>query len=366
MPKIFALKQCEDWGTNLKNKILRFAKQPFTLWWYFTLSTFIISILTGMIMGFVFIVLSIKFGFTDHMRGAGPLGMSVTTSAVLSTFITTYIGRRFLEPIDRMSKATQTVAKGDFNMALSTDKLLHPLKNMYQNFNTMVKELASIETLRSDFVNNVSHEFKTPLAVIEGYAMLLQSKDLSDEERNYYLDMIIQSTHQLTNLTTNILMISKLENQGEFALKSSYALDEQLRQALLLLENSWSEKDLELDLDIEENVQYYGQADLMMQVWLNIIGNAIKYSYNSGYLSVSLNKENNRIHVAVQDTGIGMDEDTKKRIFDKFYQGDNSRSSDGAGLGLPLVKEILDLNQGEIEVTSARNEGTTVNIYLPL
>lgn len=190
-------------------------------------------------------------------------------------------------PISRLREATKEVAKGNFNVQLYENIKIEEFREMAKDFNKMVQELQGIETLRTDFVTNVSHEFKTPITAIEGYAALLQNLDLPAEEREEYAGKIISSTKQLSMLTNNILKLSKLENQEIIIEKTEFSLDEQIRQALLLLEPQWSGKQLDLEIQLAET-GFYGSEELLMQVWINILGNAVKFSREYGNLSVTL------------------------------------------------------------------------------
>jgi signal transduction histidine kinase len=207
--------------------------------------------LVGFAMGLIYLFL-LTFDLIPKGFGRGtPLIMLLLTSGLIAAFVTTFIGRIILTPLQHFIHATQVVAKGDFTIQLENKSKLRTLQNMTSNFNTMVNDLASIETLRSDFINNVSHEFKTPLTAIEGYAMLLQSENITQDDFNQYVTMIIESTGQLSTITTNILWLSKLEQEDILQKQSTFLLDEQLRQSILQLEPFWHEKKLELDIEIE-------------------------------------------------------------------------------------------------------------------
>ncbi|MCC3868284.1 sensor histidine kinase [Terrisporobacter mayombei] len=285
--------------------------------------------------------------------------------ASVFTFIIIALANNFMKPVKKLIEATDKVSKGDFSIRLD-EKNVHPgVLEMNVSFNKMVNELSSIETLRNDFIVNVSHEFKTPIAAIEGYATLLQDTTLTEDERMEYTNIILDSSRQLSSLSGNILKLSKLENQEIIPDKKYFSLDEQLRQALLLLETQWSKKNIDIDMDLK-TISYYGSEDLLMQVWLNIFSNAIKFTSDGGLIVTTLNNTSKGISVSISDNGIGMTDEVQSRIFDRFYQGDKSRSFQGNGLGLTLVKRILDLCNCDINVKSKVNEGTTFNITLPI
>ncbi|MFZ7102052.1 MAG: ATP-binding protein [Peptococcaceae bacterium] len=336
------------------------------LWYYFVLYVFTIMLTATLIMAALAFVLIhhevISFSGPGHPLI--PIFMLLFTSVIVGTFISIFVGRKILKPITELSRATQAVAKGDFSVELDETYRVEEIREMVTNFNKMVQELDSIETFRNDFIVNVSHEFKTPLAAIEGYATLLQNKDLTEEEKADYAEMIIESARQLSTLSGNILIISKLENQEIVAQKSTFQLDEQIREALLLLETKWSEKDLELELNLRP-LTYYGNEELLLQVWSNLFSNAIKFTPDKGMIMTTLTQSTEWVTIVISDNGIGMTAEVQKHIFEKFYQADKTRYSEGNGLGLTLVKRIIDLCGGKIQVQSEYGQGTTFVIRLP-
>ena len=307
------------------------------------------------------------FHFTDWKHGPNPyfpLMNTLIESLLAGIFLTLMINHFLLSPIMSFIDAINQVSKGDFSVRVKTDYSSPELDELAGHFNKMVQELGSIEALRNDFAANISHEFRTPLAAIEGYTTLLQDHNLSEQERDEYIHIIIDSVHQLSSLSGNILSMSRLEKQEIVTNKTNYSLDEQIRQAVLLLEPLWSEKKMELDIDLEPAV-YYGNCDMMMQVWLNLLQNAIQYTPAKGTVSVFLRKQKRSLLITVADTGIGMDEATLTHIFDKFFRKDKSFSS-GNGLGLPMVKRILELNQGSVTVESTPGNGSSFAVSLPI
>lgn len=347
----------------MKNKhILHF-------WLPFIINIFVTSSITMCIVSFGFYIGS-KLNMNNNAKLHSIWGilLFLLLNIALASVFTIIIGilaNNFMKPVKKLIEATNKVAKGDFSVRLEVKNTPHNIYHMNSSFNKMVTELSSIETLRNDFVLSVSHEFKTPIAAIEGYATLLQDPDLSEEEKLEYTKIILDSSRQLSSLSGNILKLSKLETQEIMPNKNYFYLDEQLRQALLLLETQWSKKNIDIDIDIK-TTYYYGSEDLLMQVWLNIFSNAIKFTPDNGLIVTRLNETSRGICVSISDNGIGMSEEVQDRIFDKFYQGDKSRNFQGNGLGLTLVKKILDLCKCEIEVESEVNKGTTFNIYLPI
>lgn len=341
------------------------------IWLYFAAVIFLIMIATAFLMSILAVMLLLGGLLDFHSKGPfTPLASLFLISAIIGTVISCFVGAKVLRPISKLSRATTEVAKGNFDVRVDESSNIDEIREMSRNFNTMTRELNSIETLRSDFVVNVSHEFKTPIATIEGYATLLQDKSLTEEERNEYTNMILQSVRQLSSLSGNILNLSKLESQDVVLREDHYRLDEQVRQAILLQEKEWSSRNINMEVDLAY-IDFVGDEALLMQVWMNLISNAIKFTPEGGTVKVnSLIAESNigqrRAIVEINDTGCGMSDNTLKHIFDKFYQGDTTRKSDGNGLGLSLTKKILDLTGSTIEATSKLGTGSTFIVSLPL
>lgn len=271
---------------------------------------------------------------------------------------------KVLAPILEISEVTKQVAKGDFHVELKRRSRAKEINEMARNFQLMAQELSGIETFRTDFISNVSHEFKTPLSAVEGYAVLLQDPAMPQEKRAVYLDKILRNTRRLSNLTSNILQLSCLENQEIMPQTERFALDEQIRQSILLFEESWSRKNLDLDISLD-SVDYVGAPDLLAQVWQNLIGNAIKFTPRGGSVHVSLRQKGNLLQVQISDSGVGMSREVQAHIFEKFYQGDPSHSQAGNGLGLTLVKRIVELHRGSVQVSSRESEGSVFVVTLP-
>ncbi len=336
------------------------------LWLFFALIVFAIMFATAVIMSFLAYLL-FQMGHLNQSNGNPlvPIIFLLFMSVMIGTSISFFVAQKILRPITKFSKVTDEVAKGNFNIRMDESGHIEEIRNLTRKFNMMVQELSSIETLRNDFVVNVSHEFKTPIAAIEGYATLLQDGTLSEDERNEYTQMIIDSSRQLATLSHNILNLSKLENQEVILEKESYRLDEQIRQAVLMLEPEWSLKELDLQIDLIKT-HYFGNERLLMQVWMNMIGNAIKFTPRGGKIGIHLFEKETSLVIKISDTGIGMDDSIIKHIFDKFYQGDAARKADGNGLGLALAKRIVDLCNGNIMVESKIGTGTVFTVILPV
>jgi signal transduction histidine kinase len=285
-------------------------------------------------------------------------------SVVLGTSATAFLSAKILSPVTRLNRAMERVAAGDFSVRLESTSIIEDVRATYQNFNTMVQELNATEMLQSDFISSVSHEFKTPLAAIEGYAALLQDPTLPEAERAEYVERILFSTRRLTELTGNVLLLSKVDNQAIPVQTESFRLDEQIRQALLLLEPKWQEKDIGFDVELEP-ICWRGIQPLMLHVWTNLIGNAVKFVSHGGSVALCLTKEPDGPVFTVSDDGPGIAPETLPHIFDRFYQGDTSHRSEGSGLGLALVRRILDFCGGTVSVESAPGAGSRFTVTLP-
>ena len=286
-------------------------------------------------------------------------------SVVVGSLLSSFVGSGLIEPIVQLSEASRKVAAGDFSIRLEAQHGIDEIQTMLENFNTMVEELGSTETLRSDFVASVSHEFKTPITAIEGYATLLQDPGLTQAEQAECVDKILFNTGRLSALVGNILLLSKIENQTISLPPSQFRLDEQLRQALVLLEPKWAAKEIDFDVELD-TVQYWGYESLLAQVWVNLLDNAIKFSPVGSAITVKLRLEADQAVVEIADCGMGMSEEIQRHIFEKFYQGDSSHRSQGNGLGLALVHKVVELSQGQIQVESAPGEGSLFRVRLPL
>lgn len=269
--------------------------------------------------------------------------------------------------IKDFSKATNKVLQGDYSTRINIDNIKFSnvqLIILAENFNEMVKGLSKVESLSNDFISNVSHEFKTPLSVIQSYATIIQNPSVTNEEKKYYLDKIIESTQQLTSLVTNVLKLNKIENNQVSVNKARYNLSSQLTQCLLDFEDVWDKKNIVIDFDVSDDVMVYSDESLLNMVWNNLISNAIKFTPNGGTVGVKLSENDNWILVEISDSGCGMDEETAAHIFEKFYQGDTSHSEKGNGLGLALVKRILTMTGDNITVFSKPNEGATFKVAI--
>ena len=270
-------------------------------------------------------------------------------------------------PVKRISDGLERLTEGNFSERI--EPFSDPLgSNQYnvivERINKMADELAGVETLRTDFVSNVSHEMKTPLAVIQNYAALLRSPGLSENDRMEYALAIDDATKRLAALVTNILKLNKLENQQIFPENKVIVLSELVCECMLEFENEWEKKNIEIETDIDDDIMINADPELLSIVWNNLLSNAIKFTDEGGTVSVAVKRIKSGAAVSISDTGCGIDSETGRHIFDKFYQGDTSHASKGNGLGLALVKRIIDIIGGEITVSSELGKGSTFTVIL--
>ena len=329
--------------------------------YYVLIVILIILFSAGMVTGVLFLLDIL--GVVYHLTYLTMIAIFVV-SAVAGGLMSYFVGKRILAPMRKLNAASKEVARGNFNITVSDSSKLQEVQSTFRNFNAMIRELNSNATLSNDFVANVSHEFKTPLTAIEGYAMLMQEPELSEAERNEYLEKILINTRRLTTLVGDILMLSKMESKSLSEQYQVFRLDEQLRQAVVALEPEWSAKNLSFDVALDE-VSFNGCEGLLMHIWSNLLNNAIKFSKNGQEIKISLLDQKECVVVSVTDHGCGMPKEVQERIFEKFYQGDSSHRSEGNGLGLALVKRIVELSDGVVEVLSRPGEGATFRVILP-
>ncbi len=278
-----------------------------------------------------------------------------------------YLRRKFTveRPVKKITEATSKMIEGDFSVRIDTGARLgndDAFNEIIDGINKMAEELAGVETLRTDFIANVSHEMKTPLAVMQNYATLLQKPDISEEDRIEYARAISDTSRRLADMMTNVLKLNRLENQQIYPNFTTFDLGEQLCESLLQYEAVWEKKNIEIDTDIAEGVTVSADAELLMLVWNNLFSNAFKFTEDGGRVTLSLTSDEEYATVRVSDTGCGMTKEVGTHIFEKFYQGDTSRATQGNGLGLALVKRVVDIIEGEIGVTSAVGVGTTFTV----
>jgi len=284
-------------------------------------------------------------------------------SLVIAVIATHFLSKIFFDPVKELREGMQRIADGKFDTRLETKSTSDEIQEVFAGFNMMAQELGSTEILQTDFVSNVSHEFKTPINAIEGYTMLLQSTENIDEVENEYIEKILFNTRRLSSLVSNMLLISKIENQSIQTNQERYILDEQIREAILASEYAWEPKNIEFDVDLDK-VIYLGNKNIMHHIWSNLLSNAIKFSPNGGTIKMRLYKKENLIMFTIEDQGPGLSEEAQRHLFDKFYQADTSHKEEGNGLGLALVKNVLTLCSGEISAENASTGGCRFTVTL--
>lgn len=281
---------------------------------------------------------------------------------VLAGATTSFIGIWIFQPITQLGEAMQQVSGGNFDVRLDANHAFPEIRQIYTNFNLMARELGATEILQTDFVSNVSHEFKTPINAIEGYATLLQEED--EAGRQLCTEKILLNTHRLSRLVGNILLLGKVDNQAIRARETTFRLDEQIRQSIVLLEPQWERKDIEFDVRLQRT-EYTGCESMLLHVWDNLLGNAVKFSPQGGFIGVSLVCGGDAAVFSVEDRGTGIPEEAMTHIFDRFYQSDSSHKEEGSGLGLALVKQIVEASGGTVAAENLPR-GCRFTVRLPV
>ncbi len=330
---------------------------------YLTIFVFIISCATAAFLSLGYILL-INLNIVAELDLIGA-GLSLLIgSIVISTSLVRGFGNKImfrnLVPIIDASKA---VANGDFSQRLEVPKEKE-MAEICENFNEMVDKLGNNELLARDFISNVSHQFRTPIASIHGYIQLLESDDLTEQERKEYISVVKEKSNSLSKLVNDILQLSVIEHQSAALHKEEFSLDEQLRKCIIDLENEFTAKNIDIELTLAP-VIYYGCKELLKEVWNNLIENAIKFSKEGGKIVLILEKKNQTVYVSIKDDGLGMSEETKAHLFDRFYRGVEAYEYPGSGLGMTMIKSILDKHKASINVHSEHGKGSEFVIELP-
>ena len=347
------------WGNN------RPVQDRLPMVFYLTIFSFIVMILSsGLLYGLWFLFANTGILRNDSLSLNRLLLWALIVSAVISTGVVLVLGNRFIfKNIRELSEASARVAGGDYTPRLTIPKE-REIGELVENFNHMTEQLSKKETLASDFITSISHEFKTPLATIRGYAQLL-NEDVSSEKREQYVAIITKKVDVLTDLVTKILELSKLENTETAIPREWFSLDEQIRKNILFLEPDWSGKQIEMIPELI-TLNIYGNKELLGEIWQNLLENAIKFTPARGRIIVTMEQLAENVSIVFRDNGVGMDEETQSHIFEKFYQGANQTARKGSGLGLAITKQILEMCKGTITVQSAPDVGTTMQVLLPV
>lgn len=330
---------------------------------YLIIGSILVVVLSVCSYALIEFITNVIFMYNPTYDPISAVGMIIPMGMIIFICISLF-SKKIYEYVQKLTDGLEQVSKGNYNVQLDINKS-GPFSEVYDNFNKMVNELNNICYMNEDFINNFSHEFKTPIVSINGFADLLLNTDCSKELRKKYLTIIYNESKRLYDLSQSTLLLSKLESTGILTNKEEYKLDEQIKRCMILLYSQTESKKIDIELNLKK-ILFLGNKELMDHIWINIISNAIKYTNENGKIIIDMSKTDDKVLVAIKDSGIGMSQDEISRIFDKFYQVDSSHSNKGLGLGLSITKKIVDLHNGKIEVSSILGKGTTFKIWLPL
>ena len=331
---------------------------------YLTLFIFVISCITSALLICTYLLL-IKMNLMPELHIVWSVVILLFCSIAISTCLVRGLGNRILyRSLRQIITASKAVANGDFTQRLESPREKE-VAEICDSFNEMVDKLGNNEMLARDFISNVSHQFKTPISSIHGYAQLLERDDLSDEERAEYIKIIKEKSIALSKLINDILELSRLEHLSTAIPKELFSVDEQLRKCVLSMEDMLSEKEIEIVLELQ-SVKYLGCRELLNEVWSNLLENAIKFTDKGGKITIILDCDFDRVKVIVRDNGIGMNSETKDRMYDRFYRGKEVHNRQGSGLGMAMVKSIIAKHGGSIAVKSELGKGSEFTVLLPL
>lgn len=335
---------------------------------FFLLTAFVVTCCTALFASVLAKSMSITFTDADIGTAAKLTFINVIAVSIIFTLIDSLRRKLTVErPVKKIAAATEKMIGGDFSVRISNGAGIAIDKNFSKiigYINKMAEELSGTETLRTDFIANVSHEMKTPLSIMQNYGKLLQEPTLSDQKRIEYAKALTDSSRRLSDMITNILKLNRLENQNIYPNAQRYDLSDQLCESILQYESVWDKKGINIETDIEDGVNIVADSELFSLVWSNLLSNAFKFTDEGGTVSVSLSASERYATVKISDTGCGISQSTGQHIFEKFYQGDTSHSSEGNGLGLALVKRIIDITKSTMNVESEPGKGTSFTVII--
>ena len=333
-------------------------------WWYFSIAILVIVCGSAMIAVGVYYLLA-YFGIfrLESISTLGVIASCIIAFGIVGALVAGIIYRNYTRPLEACIHAISRMAEGDYSVRVRSKRNDKQMKGLENAINATAEELGNTEIMRNDFINDVSHEYKTPVSSILGYARLLKSSSLTNTQAEY-VDIIIEESRHLASMTTNVLLLNKFENTEIVTDKKLFSLDEQLRRCFQHLQSEWLSKDISIAGDLND-VMFYGNEEILSHIWSNIVGNAIKFTDKGGEIFCSVTQEGGNAVVIIRDNGCGMDEDTQKHIFDKFYQHEGSGKTEGNGLGLALAKRAAELCGGKILVKSEPDLGTEFTVILP-
>ncbi len=341
-----------------------------TIRWRLTLFVFAIMLISGILTGTLYLIILLIFPrhpltIALAINPFTLVAFLLCISAVIGTTLSGILGKFYLRPLKQLIRGTEEVKNGNFKVQLTdVGNPVSEMGHLIESFNEMARELDGIELFRNDFINNFSHEFKTPIVSIRGFARELQQDGLDAQQRREYAEIIAEEADRLAKLSSNVLELSRLENQQIVTDRIEFDLDEQLRRCILLQEEAWSKKDIEMLPELSA-VRYVGNEELMSHIWNNLISNAVKFTPPGGIVCVRLFERADSIVVEVSDTGHGMSEEVMSHVFEKFYQGDPSHHEKGYGIGLTMAHRAAVLCGGSVTVESTLGEGSTFRVTLP-
>lgn len=324
---------------------------------------FIVTLSAGVSFALLRLLFEYNFGKSSSTRDAVCMFFGIIVIVGVIVYV---LNRTFNSYISRLTNGLRSVADGDYTVRLDLPES-GPLYEAYEDFNKMAAQLQSVQTLREDFINNFSHEFKTPVTAINGFAELLSEPQITEEDRSEYLQIILDESARLADLANLTLLLSSLESKEIVPNKSPFSADEEIKRCAILLASQWEKKRIAFSVDLAE-LTYAGDREMLRHVWLNLMSNAIKYTPEGGEIDISLAHDGAELIFTVADTGVGMEEYVIEHAFDRYYQGDPSRRGRGQGLGLGLsvTKQIVELCGGRIEVSSAPDQGSSFTVRLPM
>ena len=344
-------------------------KHRYTMRFWFSVTVFLLFLITCIFTaGIFYIIQGTLIPFDAPIPSMALIGAVAGACMLVGIGLTSVTSRFIFKRLDKISEGMREISKGNYKARVKekdTGGKISEFGDLEHSFNQMATELDGIEIFRNDFINNFSHEFKTPIVLIRGFAKQMQSENITEEQKKEYLDIIVAESERLANMSTNILLLSKLENQQIVSDKTEFYLDEQIRAAIILLEERWNAKNIELELELDE-IKYNFNEEMLSHVWINLFSNAIKFTKDGGKISCRLYADRQNIVFIINDNGVGMSDETLSRIFEKFYQGDTSHKTRGHGIGLNIVQRIIALARGTIEVESKCGYGSTFTVRLPM
>ncbi len=343
-------------------------KRKRTLRFWFSSIVWVLFSITGFVTAIIFFTLYGILASRAITVNAFLLIAAMTLSSILIGFLLAAFAPKFtFKRLTKISEGMREIARGNYKARVhEADKAdaLSEFGELERSFNQMASELDGLEIFRNDFINNFSHEFKTPIVSLRGFARQLQSDDLTEEQRKEYISIIISESERLANMSANVLLLTKLENQQIVSEQTEFDLDEQIRNCILLLEKEWTDKGIELDIELDQ-IKFTFNEEMLSHVFINLFSNAVKFTNVGGTISCKLYKKDSDVIFEISDNGIGMTAETRSRIFEKFYQGDTSHSGRGNGIGLNIVNRIITLAGGSIEVESNYGVGSRFTVTLP-